>query len=157
MKQADDQHKDLSRIKEILFGEELQGLDARLEELRDELVGIIENQIKSLEEKLKEQKVFHEKQMEAVTQLLEEEKQDKKALEKVWQETRRKMKVSMDAYATQYDEKLKAFSKQQHAQNTKILEALKTEILDGMKKLDETKVNKVEIAELFGLMIQKLK
>ncbi len=157
MKQVDDQHKDLSRIKEILFGEELQGLDARLEELRDELEGIINNQIKSLEEKLKEQKAFHEKQLEDVVQLLKEEKQDKKNIEKTWQETIRQMEISMNAHAAEYNEKLKVFSKQQQTQTTEILEALKKEFLDGINKLDETKVNKVEIAELFGLMIQKLK
>jgi len=157
MKKANDQRKELSRIKEILFGNELQGLDARLGELREEMVGIVENQVKSLEEKLKEQEADHKKQMEAIMQLLKEEKQDKKALEKAWQEAWQQIKTSVDANAAQYDKMLKTFSEQQYVQNTETLEALKTELLESMKKLEESKVDKVEIAELFGLMIQKLK
>ncbi len=103
---ADDKRKDLSRIKEILFSEDLQGLNSRLGELRDELASIIENQVKILEEKLDAQEAAHKKQMEAIAQQLEEEKK---------------------------------------------------EMQEELKKLAEAKVNKTEIAELFGLMIQKLK
>lgn len=157
MKKDNDQRKDLLRIKEILFGDELQGLDTRLGELRDELVSIIENQIKSLEEKLEEQEADHKERMETIMQLLEEEKQDKKVLEKAWKKTWQQMKTSMDANAAQYDEKLKIFSEQQQEQSTGMLEVLKTELFEGIKRLEESKVDKVEIAELFGLMIQKLK
>ena len=157
MKQANDQQKDLSRIKEILFGEELQGLDARLGELREEMVGIVENQIRSLEEKLIEQEAAHKKQMEAVVQLLEQEKQDKERLEKAWQEAWQQMKKSIDTNTAHYDKKLETFSEQQHTQNTEMLGVLKTSLLEKIKQLEESKVNKVEIAELFGLIIQKLK
>ena len=157
MKQANDQQKDLSRIKEILFGEELQGLDARLGELREEMVGIVENQIRSLEEKLKEQEAAHKKQMEAVVQLLEQEKQDKERLEKAWQEAWQQMKKSIDTNTAHYDKKLETFAEQQHTQNTEMLGVLKTSLLEKIKQLEESKVNKVEIAELFGLIIQKLK
>lgn len=157
MEQGNNQQKDLSRIKEILLGEDLQELDVRLGELREEMDGIVQNQIKNLEEKLSEQEMAHKKEMEAIVQLLEQEKQDKKRLEKEWQEAWKKMETSIDTNAVHFDKKLETFSEQQHKQNTEMLEALKTNLLDRIKQLEESKVNKAEIAELFGLMIQKLK
>ncbi len=153
MIQADSQREDLSRIKEILFGEELQGLDARLGSLRDELAGIIENQIKNLEEKLKEQEISHKKQMEVFEQMLDKEKQDKKELEKTWQQ----MKTSIEENTTQHEVKLKTFLEKQQAQDKEAMKAMKDALSESIKKLEEDKVNKAEIAELFGLMIQKLK
>ncbi len=153
MIQADSQREDLSRIKEILFGEELQGLDARLGSLRDELAGIIENQIKNLEEKLKEQEISHKKQMEVFEQMLDKEKQDKKELEKTWQQ----MKTSIEENTAQHEVKLKTFLEKQQAQDKEAMKAMKDALSESIKKLEEDKVNKAEIAELFGLMIQKLK
>jgi len=153
MIQADSQREDLSRIKEILFGEELQGLDARLGSLRDELAGIIENQIKNLEEKLKEQEISHKKQMEVFEQMLDKEKQDKKELEKTWQQ----MKTSIEENTAQHEVKLKTFLEKQQAQDKEAMKAMKDALSESIKKLEEDKVNKAEIAELFGLIIQKLK
>jgi len=157
MNNVDNQHKNLSRIKEILFGEELQGLDAHLTELREELIVIIENQVKTIEEKLKAQETAFEKQIEILRQQLTQEEHRRKELEKALQEVRKQLETFVETKAKQYNDKLKKQTGQQNTQNKAALEALKTELLKSIQKLDETKLNKTEITELFGLMIQKLK
>lgn len=157
MDKIDDQRKNLSRIKEILFGEELQGLDTRLAELRGELINIIENQTKTFEEKLKAQEIAFAKQTEALKQQLAQEAQHRKKQEKARQDIHKQLETFIEAKAKKYDDKLKELVEQQNTENKTSLEALKTELLKVIQKLEEVKVNKTEIAELFGLIIQKLK
>ena len=70
MNNPEDQQEALSRIKEILFGEELQGLDTRLAGLREELMTVVENQVKTLEEKLTTRQEAFDKKIESLQKQL---------------------------------------------------------------------------------------
>ncbi len=157
MKQEESLQKDLSRIKEILFGEELQGLDTRLEELRKELTNVIEHQVKTLDEKLQKQKEDFQKLVKALENKLEEEKKDRKKLENTLQKTRQEYEIVIKEKTGEFDKKLNGIAQKLRSENGNDMKSLKAELLKELNKLDEVKVNKTEIAELFGLMIQKLK
>ena len=145
MNNSDSQQEALSRIKEILFGEELQGLDARLKGLRDEMITVLENQVETLEEKLTaRQKALDEKIGSLQKQMaLEAEKTGG-------------LNTDLQKVASRIDDLVKQAGQQQE-ENRAALRSLKEEWMKTIRELEKTKVNKTEIAELFGLMIQKLK
>ncbi len=157
MDKVDDQHENLSRIKEILFGDELQGLDARLAEMRVELMNIIKNQVKTFDEKLNAEETVFAKQTETLKHQLAQEQEYRKELEKTQQEVQKQLEAFIETKTKQYDIKLEHLAQQQNEENRVARETLKKELFNIIHKLEEAKVNKAEIAELFGLMIQKLK
>lgn len=141
----DTSQQALSRIKEILFGDELQGLDARLSDLKNELMAVVENQVKTLEEKLAGQQQDFNSQIKSLKAKIENETEKTGRLGSALQEVNTRLKEIAEQ------------AEKQHEENKAALTALKKEWMDIAGKLDKTKVNKTEIAELFGLMIQKLK
>jgi methyl-accepting chemotaxis protein len=139
------QQEVLSRIKEILFGDELQGLDTRLDGLRKEMMAVVENRVETLEEKFSAwQKAFDEKIESLQKQIASEA------------EKSNELNTGLQEIASRLDEVVKQAGKQ-HEENQAALLALKEEWKKAIQELEKDKVNKTEIAELFGLMIQKLK
>ncbi len=137
--------EDLSRVKEILFGNELQEMEKRLGALRSELVNVIKNQVKTLEEKLDlQEKEFNEKISQLKKQIdgerLMNEEQNKTLQEAI------EMIKNLEEQAVH-----------RHDENRKALSSLKKELTETIRDLDLMKVDKTEIADLFGLMVQKLK
>ena len=145
MNDSDNQQEALSRIKEILFGEELQGLDTRLAGLREELMTVVQNQVKTLEEKLTTRQEAFDKKIESLQKQLALEAEKTNGLNAALQDVASHM------------EEIKKQAGQQQEENRAALLSLKEEWSKTIQELDKTKVNKTEIAELFGLMIQKLK
>lgn len=145
MNDADNPQEALARIKEILFGEELQDMDTRLAGLRSELMVVVENQVKTLEEKLSAQRKAFDKEIESLQAQIHHETEKSDGLN-----------AGLRALRSQLDELINK-SGQQQEENRKALQAMKKEWAETIRKLEKTKVNKTEIAELFGLMIQKLK
>ncbi|HFB61804.1 MAG TPA: hypothetical protein ENJ69_02350 [Bacteroidetes bacterium] len=145
MNDSDNQQEALSRIKEILFGEELQGLDTRLAGLREELMTVVQNQVKTLEEKLTTRQEAFDKKIESLQKQLALEAEKTNGLNTALQDVASRI------------EEIKEQAGQQQEENRAALLSLKEEWSKTIQELDKTKVNKTEIAELFGLMIQKLK
>ncbi len=145
MQNPRDERKELSRVKEILFGNELQEVDKRLEGIRGELVNILENQIKTLEEKWAlQEKSFHRKIEELKNQIAAEK------------EVNAGQNNTLQTVAAQ----IKTLEKQavhRYEEQQKSLVNLKKELDETLRKLDLMKVDKNEIADLFGMMVQKLK
>ncbi len=160
MSDSENQQDTLLRIKEILFGEELQGVNDRLSELRNELIVIIENQFKTLDEKLNRQETDFDTKIEAVKKLLVEEARKNAELHHLLDDTDKKFQEKAAENLRVYEEKLKNLKEEAQQQQDEIrasIRAVKEEMMKWVEKLEDKKVNKAEIAELFGMMIQKLK
>ncbi len=145
MNDLENPQQDLSRIKEILFGDELQGLDKRLAGLRNELMAIVENQAKTIEEEIAVRQKELTGKIEALQAQIAQGEKKAVGLGTSLQET------------TEQIEELKKELKRCGEENQESLKALKEEWKQAVQEMDKAKVNKTEIAELFGMMIQKLK
>ncbi|UBM62945.1 hypothetical protein LA303_02950 [Candidatus Sulfidibacterium hydrothermale] len=160
MSDPENQQDTLLRIKEILFGEELQGVNDRLSELRNELLMTIKNQFKTLDEKLDKQASDFDAKIETIKKQLAEEAQRSTELHHLLDDTDKKFQEKAEENLRVYEEKLKNLKEEAQQQQDEIrasIQAVKEEMMKWVEKLEDKKVNKAEIAELFGMMIQKLK
>jgi DNA repair exonuclease SbcCD ATPase subunit len=135
----------LSRIKEILYGDELQSLEKRLADLRNEWTTMLENRIKTVEEQWAVREKAFDRKLKDLQHRLSETAEKNGQLDKDLQKAFEELKT------------LAGQLSQQHEENRKALFEMKTEWTQALKKLETAKVDKSEIADLFGLMMNKLK
>ncbi len=145
MDDLEKRYGEFSRIKEILFGEEFQSLETRLEGLRSELLAVVENQVNTLEGKLKTQEEAFDRKLDGIRQQMAGLGQKSGELDQRLQTAFNELKTLGEQVS------------QQNEQNREALLSLKTELMEAIQVLEKAKVDKTEIAEMFGLMIRKLK
>jgi tRNA G10 N-methylase Trm11 len=147
----------LSRIKEILFSEEFQSIETRLNEIKaafDEKLS--ENERKILREIELLKKEGNEK-VDEIEKLLEKQKEENKKLMENFDDKFKELKSEMETFKNSTEDKLKEFLIKSQENSKEEVENIRINIEKTLEELRATKVDKSEIAELFGMVINKLK
>jgi len=146
----------LLRIKEILFGDDLQSLATRLDEIKHDFSSQVEEQEKGFAQKLNALSTDNVRKIEALEKVFNEQKKQSDVLLKQIDMRMKQIEEKITTSQSEFDKKLEVFL-QRVEDNTLSTKKLKEEVESALTKLRSDKVDKSEIAELFGMVINKLK
>ncbi len=157
MEQKNISSESLSRIKEILFSDEFQSMETRLNEIKAGFDEKIAESEKKLQERIELLQKESDGKSAAIRKLVDEQKEKNKKLAAGIDQKLKEIKADLERFEKATEDKLETFLAKSHESSKEEIETLKKEIEKSLNNLRETKVDKAEIAELFGMVINKLK
>ena len=164
MSQMNEASDNLSRIREILVGNELSSLDEKIGLAKQSLMGELALSIGEMKDQMEKSNLRLEQLFEALTQQIATDKQlqlerfqkledFQTALGKKIEEQQSILSAHFDQLYTQLDEKLKQTSSELQHENKQT----QTQLLNKTELLKQTKVDKTEIASLFENLANSLR
>ncbi len=158
MKQEKNRESEsLSRVKEILFGDDLQNLAERLKEIKNDYSSKIEEQNIHFSEAIDKLILERETKNQAVNKLLEEQKKKTDLLTSQVDTRIKQLEKTINAVQNKFEIRFKEFLQRSSEAASVSTKALKEEMAKSIDEIRNTKVDKSEMAELFGMLIKKLK
>ncbi len=158
MKQEKNRESEsLSRVKEILFGDDLQNLAERLKEIKNDYSSKLEEQNIHFAEAIDKLTLETDTKNQSVSKLLEEQKKKAETLTSQIDTRIKQLEKTINAVQAKFEIRSKEFLQRASEAASVSTNALKEEMIKSIDELRNTKVDKSEMAELFGMVIKKLK
>jgi cell division protein ZapA (FtsZ GTPase activity inhibitor) len=147
----------LSRIKEILFSDEFQSIETRLNEIKSGFNEKISENEKKLLLQIELLKKEGKESRKEAERLFEKQKEEFERLTENFDKKIKELKTDIETLQKETTEKLKDFLTKSNQNSKEEIDKIKKSIEKTLEELRSTKVDKAEIAELFGMVINKLK